>query len=140
MIFEKNRAETKIIVVQPSSKRLCQIKSNFFDGYLNKNLYCVENSVTQTSVTPPNLHNRHPLPWRVAKYLRFISNIKAKGINLTFTAQNMKESLQPNTQFHFHKNNLYVQTESRTFCNTKPDDTDRGFFSNRTVGHTTTSY
>jgi len=52
----------------------------------------------------------------------------------------MKQSGQPNTQLHFHKNDVYLQAESCTFWNPKADDRDSGFCSNRTVVHKTTSY
>ena len=51
----------------------------------------------------------------------------------TTTAQYMKQSGQSDKQLHFHKNNLYVQTDSRIFLNTKSDDRDSDFFSKRTV-------
>ena len=47
----------------------------------------------------------------------------------TTTAQNMKQSRQSHIQLHFHKNKLYVQTDSHIFCNTKSDDRDSSFIS-----------
>jgi len=52
----------------------------------------------------------------------------------------MKQSARCGTQLQFHRNELYVQTDSCKLWNAKLDDRNSGFCSNRSVEHQTTSY
>jgi len=62
------------------------------------------------------------------------------GKNYTFISRDLKQSERNGTQFHCHRNSVYVQTDSCTLGNTISDDRFIGFCSNRADGHKTTSY
>ena len=139
MWFVKNRAEKKSLLSSPRERAVTN-KSNYFEGYVNKNLYCIQNSVTQTYTTTTSTSTPPKLPFAISEKLCIISNIKAKGTKLKITAQNMKQSRQIHTLLSLHKKNLHVQTDSRIYWNTKMCDTESGFCTNRAVGQQTARY
>ena len=134
----KNRAETKVIVVQPSSKKQCQIKANSLIDMWTRT-YIASKTQSHKRPSPPPPHTP-PFLLRVAKYLYTVSNITAKGTKLKITAHNMKQSVMSDTKLQFHINKLYVQTDSRIFWNTKMCDTESGYCTNRAVEQQTASY